>query len=122
MALDVRLKEVHPGDLIEADFMNLILEELIRLDEELAKLKGTTTPPPAGAPILDDRNPRGDVRVGESLTLIGKNFAPIAQTRVNLGGQEITTFAPGATATDLSFQVPDLFSGLPKTMRVAVEN
>jgi hypothetical protein len=112
--------KVNPGDLITADFFNGLIDVLDAFDDRLTKLEGDMPDvPPGGAPVLESRNPKDDVRVGEQLSLIGRNFGPIAQARVKLGDVEISRFGPLSSDTLLMFGVPAL-PGLPKDTTVAV--
>jgi len=115
-------KRVEPGDLITADLMNIVLGELTALGGRVTKLEdiipGST--PQGGQPVLTRREPTGDVPVLLLLTLIGRNFSPISGTKVHLGSATITQFSE-ASDTRLSFQVPNVFVGLPRTVNVTVE-
>lgn len=119
MAVD-DLQRVNPGDLITASFVNGLVDALAALEVRVEELENAPAAPPApapGAPVLERRQPTGEVTVGTLLTLIGQNFSPLSQARVRFGGEEITSFALGSSSTRLAFQVPQL-TGLPRTVSV----
>jgi hypothetical protein len=98
---------VEPGDLITAEFMNQLIDEVNSLDSRLALLEaapggGTST----GPPTLTSRSPSGDLQVGDLLTLNGRNFAPLQNARVRLGSATISSFNPGSDGDRLVFAVP----------------
>jgi len=87
---------VEPGALIRADFFTQLIDELLALEARLEVLENQDQPTPGpGAPELERREPTGDVKVGGQLTLFGRNFTPLAFTRVRMGGAPpITVFGP----------------------------
>jgi hypothetical protein len=119
-----QLESVQPGDLITADFMNGLIDELTKLKGRVAILEGQTGPePPTDGPVLTRREPVGDVRVGRLLALIGNNFAPVEKASVHLGNVTIESnaFTPDSNNTRLAFQVPAQFPTLPLSTKVDVE-
>jgi hypothetical protein len=118
------LPTVQPGALIRAEFFTQLIDELLALEARVEVLENQEQPTPGpGAPELDRREPTGDVKVGGQLTLFGRNFSPLAFTRVRMGGAPpITVFGPGSTDTRLSFQVPDAFEDLPRLVSLTVSN
>jgi hypothetical protein len=121
MAID-DIPLVNPGDLITADFCNELIGTLIALDARVTKLEKGTVVTPGGAPVIEHRNPSGIVRVGDLLTLTGRNFSPLSRTRVRIGtAPAITAFTGDSTDTRLTFGVPDAFASLPVSTTLVVE-
>jgi hypothetical protein len=119
--LSPRREKVLPGDLITTDLVNQVLADVADLQVQVASLAaaGTTRPQ---APVLLSRNPTGNVEVGGLLTLSGANFLAVSNMNtVMLGGIPINDFL-SADSAHLGFQVPDLFTGLPRDVMVFVTN
>ncbi|HXU35886.1 MAG TPA: hypothetical protein VN937_05945 [Blastocatellia bacterium] len=118
------LANVQPGDLITAEFMNRLMDAMRSLDNRISDLESSDVV--NRPPVLTGRRPTGDTEVGSLLTLIGRNFLqPGELNTVMLGGVPINQFAGGpggSTDTELIFTVPDVFSGLPRTVPVSVTN
>jgi hypothetical protein len=113
-----RTKEVRPGDLITAELFNQILGDIADLTVRVAQLEGSTS-----GPRILGRTPPGDVTVLGRLTVLGTGFDPQSnQNTVNLGGVSINSFFDESDETQLSFQVPDLFTGLPRLMELTVSS
>jgi hypothetical protein len=117
------LHEVQPGGLIRAEFFNEMLRAVEDLRTRVAALEGeepTTTPTEV---VIESVTPR-TVRMGEPLTITGRNFGwTTGATVVFLGERLITAFTSGSN-TQLVFTVPDMpdfpASGLP--LQLAVSN
>jgi IPT/TIG domain len=102
------LLHVQPGDLIRAELINGLLDELAALDARVTVLEAGPhpTPTPGGA-LIANVSP-STVRVGELLTVTGQNFGwTTGSTVVTLDGQPITELASGSNQT-LVFPVPEL--------------
>jgi hypothetical protein len=113
----VRADQVQPGDLITAQFVNSLLEDINTLQLRVAALEGS-----AGGPVLVRIEPSNETAVGDLLTLIGSGFdIQPGKTTVLMGGVQISAFNLGSDSTKLMFQVPDSFTGLPKTVAVSVK-
>ena len=113
--------EVHPGDLITAQHFNVLRADVRALQIAVAALQGGVVTTSKG-PVLVSRDPTGDVEVGSKLTLLGANFKVAGSTNtVMLGNVAVSAFL-AEDDTHLAFQVPDLFTGLPRDMTVFVTN
>jgi hypothetical protein len=111
-----RRQQVNPGDLITADLFNQILRDISDLSVRVAQLEGST-----GGPAILSRLPAGDVRVHDRLTLLGTGFDPDRTLNtVRMGSVSITSFFEDSSDTQLAFQVPDLFTGLPRLVDVSM--
>jgi hypothetical protein len=111
-----------PGDLITADFFSAILDDLSAIEARVAKLElapADGTPAP-GAPVLLGTDPTGTVFAEQLLTLLGKNFSPIAQAHVKFGGDTVSKFAPGSDDKHLIFPVPAAFGQASGSPPVAI--
>jgi hypothetical protein len=107
---------VAPGDLITAQLFNTMREDINDIAIRLSALEGE-----AGGPILESLTPSSTVAINGLLIVRGRNFDPIrSQNTVSIGEVDVTQFRPDSTATSLIFPVPDLFTGLPKTLPVRV--
>lgn len=115
------LPSVEPGQLITADFMNQVLQRLQQLDERVSSLE-EGSPPDEPEPVeptsveITGHSPEG-VRVGEQLTLSGKNFAvPGEVNDISIGGVSVPdgNVPLGSSETSLTFTVPSI-DGLDQT-------
>jgi hypothetical protein len=115
------LVHVQPGDLITSDLMNKLVDLLQSLDARVSDLEsGSVTNHP---PVLIGRSPTGDVEVNSPLTLIGRNFLlPSNLNTVWLNNIPINQFAASSDGQNLTFTVPDIFSPLPQTLTVFVQD
>ncbi len=110
--------EVRPGDLITADLVNQILNELAGLNTRVSILEAAGQPSTKVTlkPYL------GSVHIGDEITLEGTNFAvPVNLNVVMMGDVRITQFNPGTDSNHLVFNVPNI-SGVPKDETVSVTN
>lgn len=109
---------VKPGDLITADLFNHMLEDIENLMARVATLEGA-----GGGPIITGISPSGAaILTNTTMSILGSGF-DIEPNRnvVQLGEAIITQFQAGSSETRLTFSVPDLFSGLPKSVNAFVE-
>jgi hypothetical protein len=109
-------EQVRPGDLITADLMNQVLADLADLNVRVALLEGATS-----GPMILGRIPSGDVTALGKLTVLGTGFDPDpARNTVLLDTVAINSFLADSSATQLAFQIPDVFSSLPRLMDLSV--
>lgn len=114
---------VEPGQLITADLMNRLLSRVEKLESRVSDLEAGR---PSDSPtvVINDHSPK-DIRVGQRLTLIGKNFAvPGSRNQISIGGIPVPDrkILQQSTETRLVFVVPEV-GGLqeqatPVTVRV----
>lgn len=96
--------EVRPGDLITAELMNQILNDLADLNLRVAQLESRTSTT-SQAPIIDQIIP-SVLRVGGTLTVIGRNFnTPPEKNTVEIAGFPIERFQSSPDG-ELVFGVP----------------
>jgi hypothetical protein len=118
------LPQVKPGDLITADLLNALIDDITDLRDRVAKLEtGAATgssvritafnppPPPAGA----------GQHLGQVLQIYGENFAwPPQSNTVTIqnfgvpsgGTATITDFRPGSRPNQLEFVIPTTIAGI----------
>jgi IPT/TIG domain len=122
MTTPIQLPQANPGDLIRSDDWNAMTAAIDDLEIRVAALEaggGTGSPSSPGAPFLNTRVPAGDLHVGDFVTLLGQNFLPLSQTRINFGGTQITSFGVGSDDTHLTFTVPNIS---PQAVSISVAN
>ena len=113
-----QLRLVHPGDLITADYFNGMTANLNDLAIRVSKLEGAS-----GGPVITAVLPKGEVMINALLSVTGTGFNDIPEYNVvMLGGKQITQFNQASSKSELIFPVPDLFTGLPKTVDLTVAN
>lgn len=97
---------VLPGDLITADQMNRVFQELISLGVRVTALEGSTIS--GSAVVITDLNPpSGTVQVGTELRVIGRNFGfSLGATRVYIDDTRVLNFKLGSNDQQLIFDVP----------------
>jgi len=118
------LPRVNPGDLITADFLNALIDNISDLRDRVAELEtgvaaGTSVritgfnppPPPAGE----------GQRIGQVLQIFGDNFAwPPQSNTVTIqnfgvpsgGTATISEFQPGSRPNQLEFVIPTTIAGI----------
>lgn len=113
--------EVRPGDLITAELMNQLLRDIEDLNVRMAKLEAGVIS--GSAPVIDSVNPN-PLRVGDTLTINGRNFeVPADSNIVTVGGSVINVFDVNSTATKLMFGVPFIsISGARLETQATVRN
>jgi hypothetical protein len=103
------LQHVSPGQLITTAWANGIVDEINSLQAQLDALGSPpSSPPAAGAPLLTSRSPAGNIQVNGLLTLLGQNFSPLSQARVNFGSLNVTQFLSGSSDTQINVSVPNI--------------
>lgn len=117
------IEKVQPGDLITAQFINRIVDEINTLR---AKVAGLESIGPVGGKvfitkILPETSPP---RVNEQMHIIGQNFGfLIGATEVMLDGNiRIDTFLAGSDDQNLVFivpAIPNLLQGRPVNVKVS---
>jgi len=114
-------RDVRPGDLIQADRMNRLQLAIAQLDERVAALEQSQTPP-GGAGQVDITRVLGTRRVGELLEVQGVNFAvPVEQNTVTIDDVVIRDFGSSSNASHIYFIVPPI-DHLPKQVDLRVTN
>jgi hypothetical protein len=110
--MELQLREVQPGDLIRAEIWNEILKAIADHEARIEKLEGQK-PPETDAVVIDKISKR-TIRVGEQLTVTGRNFGwTTGATVVYVGDNLITAFVSGSN-TELVFTIPEI-GDLPST-------
>lgn len=112
-----QLKLVQPGDLITAELFNSVLANVADLAIRVSFLEGTN-----GGPVITEIQPKGvDITINSLLTVLGTGFNDVPEYNVvTLGGKQITQFNEASSKSALIFPVPDLFTGLPRTVDLTV--
>jgi hypothetical protein len=117
--IGLRPAGVAPGDLITAELFNDVRNDINALMLRVAALEGA-----GGGPVITTIQPKGvDITINSLLTVLGTGFNKIPEyNTVMLGGKQITNFNEASSQSALIFPVPDLFTGLPKTVDLTVTN
>jgi len=107
--------DVQPGDLITADLMNKIMQEVQSLEDRVTTLENTT--PADTSVVIDSLFPSSTVRVGGTLRVRGRNFqytigSARASVAVGTDVREISVFNAGSTDQELIVQIP-VFPNVP---------
>jgi len=97
---------VNSGDLITANLMNQILNELNSLETRVTNLE-SAQPGSGGVPVVDPL-PSTLFHIGDTLTVSGENFSPLATTVVSINEAMVgaSQFLGGSGDTKLVFQIP----------------
>jgi hypothetical protein len=101
---------VKPGQIITADLMNRLLERVSDLEDRVSDLEERDPAAPTNV-VISDHRPKQDLRVGDRLTLEGKNFAvPGERNQITVGGIAVpdVNILQGGSETNLQFVVPDV--------------
>jgi hypothetical protein len=116
--LDGRVQQVQPGDLITAGLCNQMLTDIADLAVRVSALEGS-----GGGPVITQIQPKNvDISINSLLTVLGTGFDRVPEYNVvMLGGKQITSFNQASSQDALIFPVPDLFTGLPRTVDLTVE-
>jgi hypothetical protein len=118
-----RRREVRPGELITADFMNLILAQLESLETRVTALEagaggGATTSLP---PVITEVRP-SEVQIRHQVEVLGRNFpSSPAEGSADVGGAPVNRFI-SASPSRLVFEIPPTITPLPKDVNVTVRN
>jgi hypothetical protein len=111
---------VQPGDLITADQINRILQAISSLDNRVTTLESSAISGSAVV-ITDLIPPSGVVKVGDPLTVIGRNFGfSIGAQRVYIDDLRVDAFNQGSNDTHLVFNIPLSITNVPQQGRSAV--
>lgn len=95
---------VNSGDIISADFMNVILTRVDTLEEKVRNLEQSSSP--AGVIITDVVGP-DPFRIGDRVHVLGRNFSqPAEANTVTVGGERVQSFAFGGSDQELIFDLP----------------
>jgi hypothetical protein len=115
----IHFARVKPGDLITAEFLNSIVTQIERMQDEIDGLSGGTP----DAPVITALVPAGDIVSPSELLILGRNFdTPANQNAVSLDELVLTGFLPGCTDTQLRLTIPGGIAGLPRPMTLGVAN
>jgi hypothetical protein len=108
------------GDPITADQMNRILQAISSLDNRVTALEASAISGSAVV-ITDLIPPSGVVKVGDTLTVIGRNFGfSIGSERVYIDDLRVDAFNQGSSDTQLVFDIPLSITNVPQQGRSAI--
>ena len=113
-----QITRVRPGDLITADLMNNVLDQLGLLQGRVSALEG------GDAVVITGLLPSGPVNLGSELRIIGRNFGLPGSNVVTIDNTQVTEFKAGSSDTQLIFDIP-LLQGIPaqgKLVTLTVSN
>lgn len=109
---------VRPGDLITADFMHRVLNELNSLESRVSLLEAGL--PPSDAVAITALIPDGPLRIGQELQVVGQNFGFLTgANRVTIDSVPINAFKLGTTDQRLIFDIPTV-PNIPASGRLVI--
>lgn len=113
--------KVKPGDLITAQLMNRIIDEINALQARVAGLEAAG--PVGGKVYITDIKPHDPPpRVNQEMHIVGQNFGfLIGATEVMLNDVRVDSFLPGSNDQNLIFLVPVLEDLPPEGDEVTVK-
>lgn len=107
---------VNPGDLITAEFMNLILERLDILEEQVANVVINEDL------VINFPFPEAQLHLGDTLTITGKGFGVPSSNTVSIDGQ-VQTILPGGSSSKLMVKIQNIqIIGDSKVVTLIVSN
>jgi hypothetical protein len=113
------LVHVQRGDLITADFVNSVIDQLLSQDSRISALEAAA-PTSGGVAITGFIPIGGSVRVGDTLSVLGRNFGFVAgATTVYIDSTRIDSFLATSSDQLLVFKVPTTFTDVPSGGRFA---
>lgn len=113
---------VEPGEIIKSADFNVVLDVLQDLKDRVSVLE--TGGAVGGGVVITSIAPEGDLRVGQEITIFGRNFGySIGAQRVFFNSVRATIFKTGSSDEKLIVEIPNVTgvseSGTPVTMSVA---
>jgi hypothetical protein len=100
------LDKVNRGDLISADLINALIDEIEILKQQI----GHT----GSAPVIALITPSSDLHIGDALDIRGENFRVTQGAQlVTFDGVLVTAYKSGTTDTRLFINIPDI-PGIPE--------
>src|ERR1041384_3962522 len=113
---------VEPGEIIKSADFNVVLDVLQDLKDRVSLLE--TGGAVGGGVVITSIAPEGDLRVGQEITIFGRNFGySIGAQRVFFNSVRATIFKTGSSDEKLIVEIPNVTgvseSGTPETMSVA---
>lgn len=110
------IQKVRPGDLITADLMNTLIDEVLSLRKRVEDLESTGVSSPVDIVSLG-----GSLRVNEIIEVHGTGFStPPELNTVRVGTTQVENFV-SVSATLLRFYIPPVV-GAPKNVTLSVAN
>jgi hypothetical protein len=118
--MPIPLEPVRPGDLIRSQLINALIDRLQSIDVRIQALERGTVPP-QGQVVITQLIPATDIRIGEELRILGREFYfSRGAARVHLNGFERSIKPEHSSDTELRIDIP---SGTPLgTASVRVSN
>lgn len=113
---------VRPGDLITADMINKVIDQLGLLENRVTALEAVA--PGGDAVVITGLLPSGPVSLGTELRIVGRNFGLPGTNVVTIDNSDVSQFKAGSSDTQLIFNVP-LLQGIPaqgKVVTLTVSN
>jgi len=99
------LSTVKPGDLITSRLWGELVAKCLELEQRIANLENGTT----NGLVITGLDPSGQVRIGDELRVLGRNFSTPAQNNVvRINGSRVEVFKFSSSATQLVFDIPQV--------------
>jgi hypothetical protein len=113
---------VEPGDIVQSDGYNGVIDALKDLEDRVALLEAGGVV--GGGVAITSLAPAGDLRVGQELTIFGRNFGySIGAQRVYFNSERVKVFKTGSNDQKLIIEIPDvpgvIEDGTPVTLTAA---
>ncbi len=98
---------VQPGDVSMAAYLNSIVDVLKDHESRLEKLEDGDSN--SNSVVIDSVVPSGDLRIGQELTIFGRNFGySIGAQSVYFNSSRVTVFKTGSNDSKLIINIPDV--------------
>lgn len=98
---------VEPGEIIKSADFNIVLDVLQDLTSRVTSLE--TGGAVGGGVVITSIAPEGDLRVGQEITIFGRNFGySIGAQRVYFNSVRVTVFKTGSNDEKLIIEIPNV--------------
>jgi hypothetical protein len=98
--------DVQPGDLITSSFWNQVLQTLNSFNDRITALESGSAG--GGALTISGIYPSGSISVGDTISILGKNFGLPSSDSVNINGTSVGQPLAGSNNTQLIIKIPNL--------------
>jgi hypothetical protein len=99
-------KDVQPGELIVSGLWNQVAHTLNSFDDRLTALEATGAN--GGGVTISGMFPPSPVHIGDTVTILGRNFGVPSSNSVNIGGTAVSQVLAGSNDGQLIIKIPNL--------------